>query len=339
MTGHNHHPGCTCGWCIGGWRNHATLRRSSSPKLKLEPQRPKYESYTNPNATCPVCGAAVFFYQSPFGGRVFFNDLGPPWPKHECTDNPRLRVNTPSWGSTWSSPSARRTLGPPAWEAAGWLPIFVEEVSRDDGWWLVRGHGSGAQTGGLVRFLAAHPVEDMEEAVAFYRSNPDLCTVEISYLADDLQKGLVQREFTAFRLAPFHPLQPAMVAAAMAGDAEKALDLAYALSFAVRDREAEKPTMLPRFPDKIPWTLVKWLFELALGQGELLAAHNLAFMFFHGHGVPQDCAEGFRLLKLAEPLGLPRTFELIAECYEQGLGTAADAEQAAWYRAMARKAR
>lgn len=28
-----------------------------------------------------------FFYQNEFGSRVYFDDLGPPWPKHPCTDN------------------------------------------------------------------------------------------------------------------------------------------------------------------------------------------------------------------------------------------------------------
>jgi hypothetical protein len=45
-------------------------------------------SYVNPNAHCPVCGERVFFYQSPSGGRVFFDHPGWPWPKHPCTDNP-----------------------------------------------------------------------------------------------------------------------------------------------------------------------------------------------------------------------------------------------------------
>jgi hypothetical protein len=45
--------------------------------------------YVNPNATCPVCGASVFFYQNEYGSRVFFDELGPPWPKHPCTDNGR----------------------------------------------------------------------------------------------------------------------------------------------------------------------------------------------------------------------------------------------------------
>lgn len=39
-----------------------------------------------PNARCPVCGAKVYFYANEFGSRVFFDDLGPPWPKHPCTD-------------------------------------------------------------------------------------------------------------------------------------------------------------------------------------------------------------------------------------------------------------
>jgi hypothetical protein len=47
----------------------------------------EYPSYVNPNAHCPVCGAEVYFYQSPYGGRVFFDELGPPWPKHPCTSS------------------------------------------------------------------------------------------------------------------------------------------------------------------------------------------------------------------------------------------------------------
>lgn len=38
-----------------------------------------------PNAECPVCGSPVFFYQNQHGSRVFFDELGPPWPKHPCT--------------------------------------------------------------------------------------------------------------------------------------------------------------------------------------------------------------------------------------------------------------
>jgi peptidoglycan/xylan/chitin deacetylase (PgdA/CDA1 family) len=43
--------------------------------------------FVTPNATCPECGADVFFYQNQYGSRVYFDDLGPPWPKHPCTDS------------------------------------------------------------------------------------------------------------------------------------------------------------------------------------------------------------------------------------------------------------
>ena len=43
--------------------------------------------YVNPNTNCRVCGAPVFYYQNEFGSRVFFDELGPPWPKHPCTDH------------------------------------------------------------------------------------------------------------------------------------------------------------------------------------------------------------------------------------------------------------
>lgn len=76
-NGNNHGPNCSCGWggvfhglgLIDG-RHHWTRR----------------ESYTNPNAKCPLCNAQVYFYQSPYGGKVYFDNIGPPWPKHPCLE-------------------------------------------------------------------------------------------------------------------------------------------------------------------------------------------------------------------------------------------------------------
>jgi hypothetical protein len=33
---------------------------------------------------CPLCGAIIFFHTNGNGDCVFFDDLGPPWPKHAC---------------------------------------------------------------------------------------------------------------------------------------------------------------------------------------------------------------------------------------------------------------
>jgi hypothetical protein len=42
-----------------------------------------------PNATCPVCGAQVYFWKSKAGSKVWFDALGRPWPKHPCLDSVR----------------------------------------------------------------------------------------------------------------------------------------------------------------------------------------------------------------------------------------------------------
>jgi hypothetical protein len=64
-------------------------RRDAVLELKRESARSVSGCFVNPNAKCPVCGAGVFFYANEHGSRVFFDDLGPPWPKHPCTDIPQ----------------------------------------------------------------------------------------------------------------------------------------------------------------------------------------------------------------------------------------------------------
>ena len=92
------------------------------------------ESYVNPNAHCPVCGATVYFYRSPYNGRVFFDDLGWPWPKHRCTDNfcePR-RAPRDSVSQDVSRPE-------PAWRLEGWHPLVSSKVHAGGGRTLVIG--------------------------------------------------------------------------------------------------------------------------------------------------------------------------------------------------------
>ena len=106
MTGHNHYPGCTCGWCCGGggWGGGgwATLPSYVAPASPPAPSRPEVGTTTKWGngedccwrTTCPRCGAPVFFVRHN-GGSVWFDSLGPPWPKHQCfADDPtssRLR--------------------------------------------------------------------------------------------------------------------------------------------------------------------------------------------------------------------------------------------------------
>lgn len=115
----------------------------------------KLDSYTIPNASCPVCGAAVFFYRADNGGRVFFDPpLGPPWGKHPCTDN--------VVPSNLSQPKQKRHFGAKEltvnqlnlpneyritaqnsailiYEKTGWHPLLDLKVRRKGQWWQVEG--------------------------------------------------------------------------------------------------------------------------------------------------------------------------------------------------------
>jgi hypothetical protein len=138
----------------GGGRGYSSIRSTSNGEVFDFPFV-TYPSYVNPNAHCPVCGASVYFYQSPYGGRVFFDELGPPWPKHPCTDNPvvrhhfssaegraRILAVQPTQSEKSDSETIQRdeatalepriTDTPPSrlavWVEAGWMPFVVTKI-------------------------------------------------------------------------------------------------------------------------------------------------------------------------------------------------------------------
>jgi len=131
----NHPPGCNCGWgwgfCGLGGRAAPESRPTNnwiiSDGASSSPH--EFSSYTNPNARCPECGAQVFFYQSPSGGRVFFDSLGPPWPKHPCTDHLLTRRTTIFVQLRMVSTSVQ-----PEWSNEGWRllrPDRLFAINRD----------------------------------------------------------------------------------------------------------------------------------------------------------------------------------------------------------------
>jgi len=98
----------------------------------------------------------VFFYQSPHGSRVFFDDLGPPWPKHPCTDNSLNFAHGPANTSPTSAPSTYRHATSArndgahspsvyAWQSHGWSPFLTKPVLHSANW--VRLNGVVATTG------------------------------------------------------------------------------------------------------------------------------------------------------------------------------------------------
>jgi hypothetical protein len=109
---------CTCVWGGDGHLGRRTEGNISTLQARLFSSR-SYQSYTIPNTKCPVCGAFVFFYKSENGGSVFFDELGPPWPKHPCTDNSQYKYHTPKL-------ETGLTHYQRDWEKEGWFPVIVE---------------------------------------------------------------------------------------------------------------------------------------------------------------------------------------------------------------------
>ena len=125
----NHSSGCRCGWGGEGHtgKGHSNSRLPPPFDRALAPKYRSLSGYTNPNATCPVCQAAVFFYQSADGGRAFFDELGPPWPKHPCTDTSQRRsaaydafhvVNT----------ETSKVETQQSWSLGGWQPLIYDDI-------------------------------------------------------------------------------------------------------------------------------------------------------------------------------------------------------------------
>lgn len=169
----NHPPGCRCGWGGQGYSGHppggfstagvrCAVAIGSYQRFWYAPITSR-TSYTTPNAHCPVCGAPVFFYESEYGGRVFFDELGPPWPKHPCTDHgtdkrrPQMRTEvaraTPA--SIISAVSySSGNLGLPAfqWQSDSWEPLINPMLRRINEITQVTGQAWGES----LRFYVPH---------------------------------------------------------------------------------------------------------------------------------------------------------------------------------------
>lgn len=76
----------------GHWVNRAaTCPSYIDPILERFPElthtRVTAVRFITPNAKCPVCRNPVWYFQNEHGSRVFFDNIGWPWPKHPCTDS------------------------------------------------------------------------------------------------------------------------------------------------------------------------------------------------------------------------------------------------------------
>lgn len=113
------HVGCNCGW---GGSNYGRATTPARETLSRSAAREIWRSFVNPNARCPVCKDPVFYYQSENGGRVFFDQLDWPWPKHPCTDRPTWRWPAGA-GFRLKEDDVKEPSNPPVWQREGWVPV------------------------------------------------------------------------------------------------------------------------------------------------------------------------------------------------------------------------
>ncbi len=144
----------------------------------------KVDSFVDPNARCPVCGDRVFFYRSPYNGRVFFDELGPPWPKHPCTDNAGWHRPIPL--SRTSASEAETSKLKAEWQRSGWKPFRCRKTkySDDKGMTEIVGKVEGVEgrewalyVRGEVQDLRAYPT--LIKPVDKVRSNYQIATFRL----------------------------------------------------------------------------------------------------------------------------------------------------------------
>lgn len=108
--------------------------RTSPSRVQSTPRAPSpVAGWINPNARCPVCGALVYFYTNQHGSRVFFDDLGPPWPKHPCTDNPSMPVATVGDRPAPSRQDFNSARNPSRLRDRSWTSYAVKEIAVENG--------------------------------------------------------------------------------------------------------------------------------------------------------------------------------------------------------------
>jgi hypothetical protein len=120
----NHKPNCHCGF--GGEGHLGKSGGNLGYPSNIPPlQFSALETFINPNARCPVCNKPIFYYQSEHGGRVFFDELGPPWPKHPCTDR---FTDIPLPILNFDSNSQNEYQ----WKLLGWNPLLACTLDSAD---------------------------------------------------------------------------------------------------------------------------------------------------------------------------------------------------------------
>jgi hypothetical protein len=325
-NGWNHQLDCNCGWGGDtGGRGGGVFTVQGLDWSNSKP--PREESYVNPNARCPVCGADVFFYQSPYGGRVYFDELGPPWPKHPCTDNFIGRFYQRS-----VLPSLTTRDTPISKNPNQWSPLIhesIEKGSRFDKFFIDK-----KSTGISGRFLALPSGVFRDVPIFWRRDASDPSLVDVSSIQVDANycepyQGNERKETVPSWMSSDEDIEAFLRSAPLT--AETLNGIGWSLSFHWRDTENPNWHLL----DYVNWDKAREYFEKAAELGFWAALNNLGVIYRDGFGVTPDPIISFRCFESAAQHMDAISIRHLAGCYRTGWGVKPDDAQAAFLNELA----
>ena len=316
----NHPSNCNCGWGgdSGGGAGRLT---GGTRRLKVVDghtwrlyRRPTYVAFLNRNAVCPCCGEPVYFYQSPFGGRVFFDGLGPPWPKHPCTDNSTSYVVGPAsstfvWPGSFM-PRAWHPLAPTAIKSTGGYDLLAMPVAER-----------------LPNNRIIVPTGWVGDAPSFWRwSSQSPITIEISCMKVDSNNNVDSRIFGVPSWIKDYEGIAAWIKDETIKPTPAQLNvIAYSLSFAWAIEYFDSWHLTVSAVDM---NRARALFEMSAASGNWGAINNLGVIYERGHGVEIDKERAFRFYSQAALSRERVPIAHLARCFRSGIGCVKNLEEA-----------
>lgn len=332
-NGFNHPSDCMCDF-RGGHSNFFGNLYTASRGSTLGPSRPSaelwasrdatYDSFVNPNATCPLCGASVYYYQSPYGGRVYFDDLGSPWPKHPCTDN--IIKNSSYYIHFPSSHCPQRPSR--NFENEGWKPLVQASTELVARYKVVR--GKCAYTREARHFVLKDNPDIELDGPIFYRRNPlQRDQVELSFpvlqetdVSERRVKGFLIPEclqrswYTSFRKDESYLITSlyGYFDLGVAGDAETQLLLGSFYGNIENERMSKIPSVF-----QSAFAII-WL-DRSAHLGNPSAYNILGVMLRDGTGLALNPLKALGAFRKAAAKNHRGALHNLAECYREGIGT------------------
>lgn len=222
MRGNNHDADCDCEWCLNvGWNVESSggggLHWGSTGAF---PSRvpAELDDQPEPNAKCPHCFELVHFRALDNGGRVYFDSLGPPWPKHQCMASSASGVGGKDIGSTKSRSVEMQSVDDGVEPGSPWTPVKFfsqKKGSRGDspalylGWTTIRLRNTAESRWESWLVTQRLPISTREIA---YRSPPEACgRARLNFLHQHAPDGVEATECAIWSVVRFSEIPVAFL--------------------------------------------------------------------------------------------------------------------------------